>query len=58
VPIGKNFILVNGAQQSIDTAAQIANSKTYLPIKAVVEALGGKVAWDPSTKTVIITGQI
>lgn len=55
VPIGKNYIFVNGAQQTIDTAAQIVNSKTYLPIKAVAEALGGKVAWDSSTKTVIIT---
>lgn len=58
VPIGKNYILVNGAQQAIDTAAQIVNGKTYLPIKAVVEALGGEVAWDSSIKTVIITGQI
>lgn len=55
VPVGKNYIVVNGVQQTIDTSAQIVNGKTYLPIKSVVVALGGEVSWDPSTKTVIIT---
>lgn len=54
VPIGKKVIYVNGQEQSIDTAAQIVAGRTYLPIKAVIEALGGNVAWDQATKTVII----
>ncbi len=55
VPVGKNYIVVNGQNQTIDTSAQIVNGKTYLPIKPVIEALGGKVSWDQATKTVIIS---
>ena len=54
VPVGKNYIVVNGQNQAIDTSAQIVSGKTYLPIKSVVVALGGEVTWDPDTKTVII----
>lgn len=54
VPLGKNCIVVNRQNQTIDTSAQIVNGKTYLPIKSVVVALGGEVAWDQTTKTVII----
>jgi hypothetical protein len=54
VPIGKSVIYVNGQERIIDTAAQIVAGRTYLPIKAVIEALGGSVAWDQATKTVII----
>ena len=57
VPVGKNYIVVNGQNLTIDTSAQIANGKTYLPIKSVVVALGGEVSWDSSTKTVIITNK-
>ncbi len=44
VPVGKNYIVVNGQNQTIDTTAQIVNGKTYLPIKSVVVALGGEVS--------------
>ncbi len=54
VPVGKNYIVVNGQNQAIDTSAQIVSGKTYLPIKAVIVALGGEVSWDQATKTVII----
>ncbi|MBR0596877.1 stalk domain-containing protein [Sinanaerobacter chloroacetimidivorans] len=55
VPVGKNYIIVNGVQQTIDTAAQNVNGRIYLPIKSVVVALGGEVVWDSVTKTVLIS---
>jgi len=55
VPIGQNYIIVNGEQKAIDTAAKIVNNRTFLPIKAVVEAFGSQVEWDQDLKTVVIT---
>lgn len=55
IPIGKNYILVNDKQVANDTAAIVKNGKTYLPIRAVAEALGAKVFWDNDTSTVILS---
>ncbi len=52
VPIGSNFIIVDGKQVATDTAAIIVNGKTYLPIRAVLEAVGFGVQWDQVTQTV------
>jgi hypothetical protein len=52
VPIGVNYILVNDKQVSIDTAAVIKAGRTYLPIRAVLEAVGFGVKWDNTTQTV------
>jgi len=38
----------------IDVAATIVNDRTYLPLRAVGEALGCKVSWDAENRTVII----
>lgn len=46
VPIGKSYILVDGEMVSNDTKAQIKDGRTYLPIRAVLEAFGAKVAWN------------
>lgn len=46
VPIGQSYILVNGKTVSMDTAALIQNGRTYLPIRAVLEAFGAEVEWD------------
>lgn len=54
VPIGKSYILVNGNVQANDTSAQIKNGRTYLPIRAVLEAFGASIAWDPYTNSVIV----
>ena len=54
VPIGASYIVVNGEQKQNDTVAVIKDSRTYLPIRAVLEAFGAKVDWDPSTQTVIV----
>jgi hypothetical protein len=55
VPIDQSYIIVNGEQKSNDTAAKIINGKTYLPIRAVIEAFGSDVQWDQNLNTVVIT---
>lgn len=55
VPIDQSYILINGVQKSNDTAAKIINGKTYLPIRAVIEAFGSDVQWDQKLNTVVIT---
>lgn len=55
VPIGEKYILKNGEKIATDTTALIKDSRTYLPIRAVVEAFGSNVEWDSALKTVVIT---
>lgn len=55
VPIGAEFVWINGEKKTNDTAALIKDSRTYLPIRIVAEALGADVGWDGNTKTVKIT---
>ncbi len=55
VPIDQNYIIVNGEQKTIDTAARLVNDRTFLPIKAVIEAFGSEVVWDNNLRTVVIT---
>ena len=55
VPIGAEFVWINSEKKTNDTAAVIVNSRTYLPIRIVAEALGADVVWDGNTKTVKIT---
>lgn len=52
VPIGVSHIVKNGTVIPNDTAAQIVNGKTYLPIRAVFEAFGATVSWNQATHTV------
>ena len=39
-----------------DVAPQIINERTYLPLRAVGEALGAEVDWDGNTRSVYISG--
>lgn len=57
VPIGQKYITLNGNRIENDTAAVIQNNRTYLPIRAVVEAFGGYVDYDSATRTVEIDSQ-
>lgn len=49
VPIGINQIFVNNNTVPMDTAALIHDSRTYLPIRPVLEAFGAAVDWDNGT---------
>ena len=55
VPIDESYILKNGEEIPVDTAARIVNGRTYLPIRAVIEAFGSDVEWDAALNTVVIT---
>ena len=55
VPIGENYILKNDEKIDVDTAARIVDGRTYLPIRAVIEAFGSEVEWDAALNTVVIT---
>ena len=55
--IGNPKMTVDGVEQNIDengTAPIIENDRTMLPLRAIAEELGAKVAWDEATKTVTI----
>ena len=54
VPIGAKYIVVNGLRVQNDTAAVIKNSRTYLPIRAVLEAFGANVSWNSAAQCVIV----
>lgn len=55
IPINKNGILVNGVKRTIDSGAVIIKGRTYLPIRAVMEAFGYTVEWNQISKTVSIS---
>jgi len=48
--IGENCIYRNNVKITNDAAAVISGGRTYLPIRAVLEAFGAKVDWDGSVK--------
>ncbi len=48
-------IIVDGKQLSTSAEPFIYNGTTYLPVRAVGEAVGKEVAWDNDTKTVTLT---
>ena len=55
--IGNPMITVNGTPRAIDangTTPVIVAGRTLLPIRAVVEAIGGTIEWNATTRTVTI----
>ncbi|MBP7732711.1 MAG: PQQ-binding-like beta-propeller repeat protein [Caldisericia bacterium] len=42
-------------EKQIDVPPELVNGRTFIPIRAVSDILGGKTAWEPTTKTVTIT---
>ncbi|MEG6523030.1 copper amine oxidase N-terminal domain-containing protein [Desulfotomaculum sp. 1211_IL3151] len=52
VTLGQNSILVDGVPIPMDTAAASKDGRTVLPLRAVSEAMGADVGWDPATSTV------
>ena len=55
VPIGQPWMTVNGHRVDLDTAAQIRDNRTYLPIRPVLEAFGAYVTWDGEARQVVVT---
>lgn len=54
--IGSDIITVNGKDTKIDTKAVIKDERTYLPLRAVAEALGAEnIEWNDASKTAFVT---
>jgi uncharacterized lipoprotein YddW (UPF0748 family) len=54
VPIGHAYILINGVSVTNDTYAVIKDDRTYMPIRAVLEAFGANVSWNNVNRTVVV----
>lgn len=54
LPLQSSSIYVNGEAVSIDTACQIVNGRTMIPLRAVVEGLGLFVSYDDATRAITI----
>jgi hypothetical protein len=58
VTIGSPYIFVNSQIKEIDagrgTVPVIKDGRTLLPIRAIIEAIGGEVSWDAALKKVTI----
>lgn len=52
--VGKSTFLLNGKTYILDSPPIIKNGRTLVPIRVIVEALGGEVAWESATKKVTI----
>jgi len=53
--IGSSTFIVNGETRTLDSPPIIKNGRTLVPIRAIVEAMGGSVSWDGTEKKVTIT---
>lgn len=54
--IGSNDFIVNNEVVSVEDAAPyVANDRTYVPFRALGEALGAEVVWDNDARTVTYT---
>ena len=52
--IGKRGYEINSQSYQMDTVAILQDSRTFVPIRFVSEALGASVVWDQATKSVYI----
>lgn len=52
--IGKEELTVNGELQKLDQAPLIVNSTTLIPVRFIVDALGGEVEWDAKEQKVTL----
>ncbi len=59
--IGNPEMTVNGTAQEVDpgrgTAPVIVSDRTLMPIRAIIESVGGTVDWDEAAQTVTLTYQ-
>jgi hypothetical protein len=53
--VGQTTFTVNGTPNTLDSPPVIKNSRTLLPIRPVVEALGGTVSWDGTERKVTVS---
>ena len=52
--INSRVVTVDGEAQTLDTAAEITNGRTYVPLRFIAETFGLDVDWDEGTETIDI----
>jgi hypothetical protein len=53
--MGKSTFTVNGTSKTLDSPPIIKNGRTLVPIRAIIEALGGTVGWDGAARKATVT---
>jgi hypothetical protein len=53
--VGKSTFTMNGTSKTLDSPPVIKNGRTLVPIRAIIEAIGGTVGWDATTKKATVT---
>ena len=53
--VGSDTLYKNDEPVTLDVPAQIINSRTMVPARAIAEAYGVDVQWDSATRTVVLT---
>jgi len=53
--IGSNIMTVNGVQITMDTAPEIVNNRTMLPVGWLAQALNVTATWDGATQTATLS---
>jgi hypothetical protein len=54
LPIGSRTATVNGRTVGLDVPAQIVGGSTMVPLRFLSESMGSEVAWENTTRTVMI----
>ena len=52
--INADYMYVNSKYVSIPKAAEIQNGRTYVPLRALGEAIGANVSWIPDSKSILV----
>jgi hypothetical protein len=53
--ISKSTFTVDGTSKTLDSPPVIRNGRTLVPIRVIIEALGGTVAWDKVARKETVT---
>jgi hypothetical protein len=53
--VGETLGMLEGVSFPMDAAPVIKNGRTLLPIRALIETLGGKVTWNAKTRTAAVS---
>lgn len=53
--VGNAAFTVNGVAKTLDSPPVIKNGRTLVPIRAIIEALGGTVGWDGTARKATVT---
>lgn len=53
--IGKTESELNGTKDQIETAPQMINDKTYMPLRYICESIGANVFWEEQVQKISIT---